>query len=97
MILLSNTFVASLRSFGIFTDDDIIAWWSRFPGTQLRQLAYDLLSIPATSTDAERAFSSAKRLVTNLRQRLIDEYIESYELLRYWWRHGISEPRGVFE
>ncbi len=52
----------------------------------LAQLAYDMLSIPAMSTECERLFSSAKLLLTDQRQRLKDDIIEANECLRAWQR-----------
>ena len=65
----------------------MIAWWMRRsnPWKALRQQALDLLSILAMSTEVERVFSSAKRLVTPNRNRLNDETIEILQLLKYWW------------
>jgi hypothetical protein len=51
----------------------------------LRQLALDLISIPAMSTEVERVFSQAKRLITTDRNRMNDETIEVLQLLKNWW------------
>jgi hypothetical protein len=56
---------------------------------QLRQQAYDLLSIPAMSAEVERIFSSAKRTISLDRHRLSDETIKQLELLRNWWSRGL--------
>jgi hypothetical protein len=40
------------------------------------------LAIPATATECERAFNSAKKLVTPERNRLADGIIEACECLR---------------
>ena len=39
---------------------------------------------PTTSPGIERAFSGVILLLSDARQRLTDEHIETYELLRYW-------------
>jgi hypothetical protein len=72
------------------TDYDLLNWWRNEGPEQLRQQAYDLLSIPAMSAEVERVFSSAKRTITADRNRLNDETIELLELLRYWWTRGIA-------
>jgi hypothetical protein len=51
----------------------------------LRQLALDLISIPAMSAEVERVFSQAKRLITTDRNRMNDETIEVLQLLKNWW------------
>jgi hypothetical protein len=73
------------------TDRDLIGWWMREdnPWGGLRQMALDLLSIPAMSTEVERVFSSAKRLVTADRNRLQDNTIEVLQLLKYWWADAL--------
>ena len=40
-------------------------------------IAYDLFAMPAISSECERAFSNAKRLVTDERHRLKSEIIEA--------------------
>jgi hypothetical protein len=77
------------------TDIDLLGWWAKPTNKYLplRQMALDLLSIPAMSAEVERVFSSAKRLVTADRNRLSDESIEVLELLKYWWDHEVI-PQG---
>jgi hypothetical protein len=58
---------------------------------QLRQLAFDTLSIPAMSAEIERVFSSAKKLLTPERNQMDDDTIEVNELLRYWWTRGLIQ------
>src|SRR5439155_7107399 len=62
---------------------DLIAWWdaSRTEYPTLSQYALDTLAIPATATECERTFSSAKRLVTPERNCLGDDVIEASECL----------------
>lgn len=49
-----------------------IRWWQyhQFEYPNLSRMARDYLAIPASSTSSERAFSSAKHLVTDTRTRL---------------------------
>jgi hypothetical protein len=56
----------------------------------LRQMALNLISIPAMSAKVERVVSSAKRLVTPDRNRLSDETIEILQLLKYWWNNELT-------
>lgn len=92
-IRTDNVFESYISGNPVLIDrDSVIAWWTdptnRFKA--LRQMALDLFSIPATSADQEREFSSAKRLVTPARNRLHNDTIEEVELLRNWWRKGIG-------
>ena len=71
-------------------EEDLLNWWQVMGDPQLRQQAYDLLSIPAMSAEVERIFSSAKRTISLDRHRLSDEAIEQLELLRHWWLRGLA-------
>lgn len=57
--------------------------------SNLRQMAFDLISIPAMSAEVERVFSSAKKLLTPERNALTPEHLEIYEVLRNWWLRDI--------
>ena len=76
--------------------EDLLSWWrdSKLPKSIQRQ-ALDLLSIPAMSAEMERVFSSAKRLITQDRNRLTPDMIEVLVLLKYWLDHGVIAPAGV--
>ena len=56
-------------------------------GRCLDQVYNYLLSIPPTSVEAERAFSSAGGLCTKLRSRLSDETMDTLCFLRYFCRN----------
>jgi hypothetical protein len=64
------------------------AWWSE--PTQLQQfpylskMAFDFLTIPAMSDDAERVFSAAKRTLTDGRGQLKAETLQWTECLKSW-------------
>ncbi len=49
-------------------------------------MALDILSIPAMSADPERLFSSAKLVLTDLRNRLGMDLLEAFECIN----HGTS-------
>jgi hypothetical protein len=55
----------------------------------LCQMAMDLFSAPAMSSECERVFSQAKKLVTDERNRLAADTIEACECQKNWLRHGI--------
>src|ERR1700761_2637959 len=60
-------------------------------------MAYDLLSVPYTSCEIERVFSSAKKMVTPERSSLGDDTIEECELLRNWGLNGVVLPSNTME
>jgi hypothetical protein len=66
---------------------NLIEWWhsrrSQFP--TLFQMALDILSIPAMSTELERIFSSCEHLLSDRKSRTGDDLIEAIECLRSWW------------
>ena len=65
---------------------DALSWWrshkEAFPTLSL--LAFDLLSVPAMSSECERAFSKAGKVVTNDRNRISGRTIQAGECLKSW-------------
>ena len=51
-------------------------------------MAFDMLTIPAMSSECERVFSSAKLLLTDRRNRLGAGVIEAVECLRAWSKNA---------
>ena len=72
---------------------DVLNWWLQYGPIELRQMALDIISIPAMSAEIERVFSSTKKLVTPERNALTTESLEKYELLRNWWRGDVILQR----
>ena len=70
----------------------LLQWWSKVGPKALQRMAYDYLSIPCTSCECERCFSSAKRTMTFERMSMKDETVKECELLRNWWRQGVIVP-----
>lgn len=69
------------------TPDNLFEWWngqSHVPS--VRQMAFDLLSIPATSCECERVFSGAKKTISDYRGRLGADIIEALECDGAWLR-----------
>ena len=68
------------------SDGDPLSWWrtnaSAFP--RLALMARDFLAIPGTETSSERAFSSARRLISWERNRLGDNTIRACECVKNW-------------
>ena len=59
-------------------------------GTSLKKLKEAIATIPATSVEAERAFSAAGLFVTKLRTRLQDDLIDVLCFLR---AHFLKEQK----
>ena len=66
-------------------------WWRdhRHTYPTLSKMAFDILSIPAMSSECERVFSIAKHLITTPRNRLKDDIIEAIQLLKHWYMGGL--------
>ena len=54
-------------------------------------MAYDLFSIPGMSSECERVFSQAKKLITDERNCFAPETIEADECLKNWINSGLLE------
>ena len=73
-----------------------LEWWTRpeqrtrYP--RLCQMAIDLLSIPASSAEPERAFSGARRTVSWDRAKMTCESVEKVECIGNWLREGHIVP-----
>jgi hypothetical protein len=69
---------------------DLCAFWAscetQYPS--LARMAFDMLSIPAMSSECERMFSSTKILLSDRRARMKEDIIEASECLRSWFRSG---------
>jgi hypothetical protein len=67
-------------------------WWLEI-GRQkypiVFKIATDYLSVPATSCECERIFSTAKRTITSDRNRLSAATIEALQLQKNWLRHSV--------
>lgn len=65
-------------------------WWlnHRREYPRVSRLALDILAIPPMSADCERAFSSAKLLLTSQRNKMLPENMEEIELLKAWEKSG---------
>ena len=78
----------------VVAEKDPIGWWQqnlhRFP--TLGIMAVDFLSIPSSSAESERSFSSAGRMVTPVRTRLRHIIITMAQCLRSWIREGFYQP-----
>jgi hAT family C-terminal dimerisation region len=66
-------------------------WWRdhRHEYPTLSKMAFDLLSIPAMSSECERVFSSAGNTVTDARNRISADLLEAVESLKHWHKSGL--------
>jgi hypothetical protein len=76
-----------------------LRWWRErgellYP--TLASMAYDLFSIPAKSAECERAFSLAKKLITDERYNLKPDIIEADQCIKSWCKHGIVDGQAAF-
>jgi hypothetical protein len=71
-----------------------IDWWkinrNRYP--RLSLMAIDMLTIPSSSAESERTFSSAGRMTAPLRSRLRREIVAMAQCIRSWSKAGIYTP-----
>jgi len=71
-----------------------IDWWktnaNRYP--RLSLMAVDMLTIPSSSAESERTFSSAGRMMVPLRSRLRREIVAMAQCIRSWSKAGIYTP-----
>jgi hypothetical protein len=79
--------------------DEPLRWWRErgehlYP--TLAVIAYDLFSIPAMSSECERAFSASKRMITDHRYSLKNDIIEADQCIKSWFKHGIADGAAAF-
>ena len=72
-------------------DNNLFTWWMQSEYSDLRQWAFDTLSVPAMSAEVERIFSQARRTITTDRNRLSNEMAESLLCMKHWLDSGILE------
>jgi hypothetical protein len=59
-------------------------------------MAYDVFSMPAMSSECERAFSAAKKLINEQRYNLKTDIIEADQCIKSWLKNGIADGRAIF-
>jgi hypothetical protein len=60
-----------------------------------RELALDILSIPAMSAEVERLFSATKLTITDLRTKLVLNVVEALLCLKSWYK--LKSMRFIIE
>lgn len=76
-----------------------LQWWcdhGRHAYPTLSIMAFDLFAIPGMSSECERAFSSAKRLITDERCSLKSDIIEADQCIKSWFKYGIADGQAAF-
>lgn len=73
--------------------DNALHYWNARILSQpdLSRFALDMVSVPISSAECERIFSSAKLLITSSRNRLRPDIIEASECLRNWLKRPNSK------
>ncbi|TKA81632.1 hypothetical protein B0A49_01266, partial [Cryomyces minteri] len=73
--------------------EDPLIWWTHqqheFP--TLSRLAFDLLSVPAMSSECERLFSKAGQVLNEDTPRTKEDFAESRECLKSWLQHQLIQ------
>jgi hypothetical protein len=59
-------------------------------------MAYNVFSMPAMSSECERAFSAAKKLINEQRYNLKTDIIEADQCIKSWLKNGIADGRAIF-
>jgi hypothetical protein len=77
-----------------------LAWWQErgevlYP--TLASLAFNLFATPGMSAECERAFSMAKKMVTDERYRLKADIIEADQCVKSWLQSGVVEGVVIYE
>ncbi|KIL63554.1 hypothetical protein M378DRAFT_53484, partial [Amanita muscaria Koide BX008] len=72
---------------------DPIAWWwdHRKVYPKLSAMAFDYLSVPATSTAVERLFSQGRQLLYFTRNRLSPTMIRAFLCLSDWGKRDLID------
>jgi hypothetical protein len=76
-----------------------LRWWRErgqalYP--TLSTVAFDLFAMPGMSSECERAFSAAKRMITDDRYNLKCDIIEADQCVKSWLKSGIVDGRAAF-
>lgn len=79
----------SITSATNWKSKNLFAWWDQGHYPELQQWAFDVLSIPATSTELERVFSQSKRTLTDDRNRMAAARFEATQCLKHWLDQGL--------
>ena len=73
------------------SQDPLQYWWiNRTEYPHLAQLALDVLSIPASSANCERAFSELGDLLEPRRSKMQMDIVAALQCLRSWKRIGLK-------
>lgn len=94
-----DTFINSSIAIDRECTDKPLQWWidigePLYP--TLASLAYSLFSIPGMSAECERAFSHAKKLVTEERFRLKEDIIEADQCVKSWLYNGLVDGSAAW-
>lgn len=79
--------------------DEPLRWWRErgqhlYP--TLAGMAFDLFSIPGMSSECERAFSAAIRMLTDDRYNLKYDIIEADQCLKSWFKNRVADGQAAF-
>lgn len=63
----------------------------------LAKLAFMLLAIPGMSAECERAFSQAKRMITDERFNLKQDLIEAEQCIKSWLINKVADGQKAWD
>jgi hypothetical protein len=91
--ILDTSITITENSRIVTKDMEPLRWWRKrgenlYP--TLAIIAYDLFVMPAMSSECERAFSSAKKLINEQRYSLKTDIIEADQCIKSWLKNGIA-------
>jgi hypothetical protein len=76
-----------------------LRWWqdrgeALYP--TLATMAYDLFAMPGMSSECERAFSAAKRMITDDRYCLKNDVIQAEQCVKSWLKNKVIDANAAF-
>jgi len=85
----------SVQAMPLTTDPAFIGHQFKYDGTRYTiYRTYDLLAIPAMTSEVERAFSGAKNTLDDKRTKLGPAVFEATELDKHWMKAGLGDDLG---
>lgn len=92
------TYVNGVSVEGDYFDEPLRWWRERGESSYLilAAMAYDLFSLPGMSSECERSFSAAKRMITDARYQLKTDIIEADQCVKSWFKHGLANGQHAF-
>lgn len=75
---------------------NLIKYWNNYSNKELRNMALDIISIPATSSNVERLFSSSKLVDKFNRQKMLPSTKGILILSKGFWLYQLKLKRSKY-